>query len=104
MSTCGWYLSTVRAPEGTGRYFRREYLDINFVPSISIDRTCAVMNENGFDVNMYELLTLVHGSSVESVLNYFGLMIPAVKLRATMQLKFLYDKFSPHFYSIWSKV
>jgi hypothetical protein len=102
LTTCGWLLSILRLPEGTGKLLKRVYLNPAYIPTISIDRNCTILHTNGLDGTLYDLLTLRHGSlSTEILLQYLGNLTPGAKIRANMQLEYLYHKFQKHFEELW---
>lgn len=72
------------------------------MPLVSIEITCADLRSNGFDVSLLELLNLVHGSPIDHVLNHFGNMTAAVKIRAKMQLQYLYNRFFDDISRLWT--
>jgi len=112
-STCGWLLSVVRAPLGTGIYASRDarrglggkstlgencsegsefpseecFLNRPQHSHFSLASSCDTLAMNGLDHNIEDLLLIVKDSSVEEVVEHMGLPHFAAKVRATSQLK-----------------
>lgn len=97
LTACGWLLSVLRAPRGTGIIFDRSYLSPQQKATISIASSCKILRDNGLDHSIYDLLYIVHGSSVDEVVRQIGSWNFAAKTRATMQLTALYRRFKSHF-------
>lgn len=70
------------------------------MPPYSVEMSCATLREHGLDNSLYDLLCLVHGSSVEEIVNHLGALNFAAKTRATMQLRTLKERFLRHFVNV----
>lgn len=80
-TACGWLLSVMRAPVGTGiysctvrQYRQGEHAVLhgnananNCTSSYSLENSCATLAANGLHHSLYHMLEIVHGSSVEEV-------------------------------------
>jgi hypothetical protein len=106
-TACGWLLSVVRAPKGTGvftcttqQYRDREQFAAGTSvggdssnschSSHSLDVSCSILASHGLDHSLFDLLQTVHGSSVQEVVARLGLSKFADEVRARMQLTRLY--------------
>ena len=96
VSTCGWLLSILRAPRGTGIHPPRPPTCSSVSgdpvcalgPRYSVAYSCLSLRQNGLDDTLEDLLYLVeHGSGIEELLPYLGLDTFASKIRAKIQLK-----------------
>jgi len=94
LSACGWLLSVLRAPAGTGIIVDRAFKDLAHRPQHSIEDSCNVLRESGLAHSMKDLLLVVHGSSVQEVLERLGTGAFAANVRAKLQLTTLYSQFS----------
>lgn len=94
MTSCGWLLSVLRAPSGTGIIPKRQYRNPRYVPDVSISASCQALTRYGLNVNMQEFLALLQTStSIENFVSNFGITVYAASLRAKMQLSILYHKY-----------
>lgn len=80
-TACGWLLSVMRAPVGTGiysctvrQYRQGEHAVLhgnatanNCTSPYSLDNSCATLAANGLHHSLYHLLEIVHGTSVDEV-------------------------------------
>mmetsp|Transcript_725 Transcript_725/g.1253 ORF Transcript_725/g.1253 Transcript_725/m.1253 type:complete len:449 (+) Transcript_725:335-1681(+) len=92
LSACGWLLSVLRAPHGTGVMVDRGFRDLNYQPKYSIHNSCRNLKQNGLDGSLFDLLQIVHGSSIESIIPFLGLDTFGATVRAKMQLEVLYKR------------
>lgn len=89
-STCGWILSVLRAPYGTGVY----PIDVTKSRSkYSIDDSCLYLSALGFDTFLGDLLYLTKETSVDEITNVLQFPQVAAKIRAKDQLRFMLKKF-----------
>jgi hypothetical protein len=92
VSSCGWLLSLLRAPvnNAVSSCVREE------CPSHSFATSCRVLEKNGLNHNLGDLLYIVKESSIAEVVNHLGLETFASRVRATAQLKEMYRRFLHH--------
>eukprot|EP00597_Dinobryon_sp_UTEXLB2267_P007464 CAMPEP_0170085374 /NCGR_PEP_ID=MMETSP0019_2-20121128/20273_1 /TAXON_ID=98059 /ORGANISM="Dinobryon sp., Strain UTEXLB2267" /LENGTH=314 /DNA_ID=CAMNT_0010301803 /DNA_START=456 /DNA_END=1400 /DNA_ORIENTATION=+ len=110
-TACGWLLSVLRAPLGTGifgctvRQYRQGEQDVaaglttsnNCTSSHSLDSSCGTLAASGLHHSLYHLLEVLHGSSVDEVVNQLRISKFAAAVRAKMQLMQLYNRHRKHF-------
>ena len=101
--TCGWLLSVLRAPMGTGIYPLSEPSAYHQASAIATSKTftvrptiansCRKLGESGLNYHLGDLLYIVNISSVREVVDHLGLEdnFAAMK-RATHQLNILHAK------------
>lgn len=90
VSTCGWILSVIRAPYGSGVYPN----DVtNNRSDYSIDNMCYKLAESGLDTFLGDLLYLVSESSIDEILGQLNFPNFATRVRAKSQLIFLLKKY-----------
>lgn len=100
VSACGWLLSVLRAPLGTGAYIPSHNSNSNNIGVTGADgitkrngnahtlaTSCQILSFNGLNDNLGELLLIAYQSSVEDVINHLGIKQFAAKVRATDQIK-----------------
>ena len=97
VSACGWLLSVIRAPSGTGIYTAPQYQNgidiarndgtIKSGNAHTLSSSCETLSSNGLNENLGELLLIVYQSSVEEVIIHLGIKQFAAKVRARAQLK-----------------
>ena len=97
VSACGWLLSVLRAPSGTGIYTLPQHqnsIDMNRNDGTSrsgnahtLSTSCDTLTMNGLNENLGELLLIIYQSSVEEVIIHLGIKQFAAKVRASAQLK-----------------
>lgn len=103
VSACGWVLSVLRAPSGTGVYSlphtphrpssgsaKKSGGTSSSGNAHTLATSCVRLADNGLDDSLGELLLIVHMSSVEDVVAHLGIDQYAAKVRAINQLKNLY--------------
>lgn len=103
VSACGWLLSVLRAPSGTGIYSsvynphsaptggsEGVHGGIRSGNAHTIATSCTTLASNGLDDSLGELLLIVHQSNVEEVVAHIGIKQYAAKVRAVDQLRKLY--------------
>jgi uncharacterized protein len=89
-STCGWILSVLRAPFGTGVY----PTDVTKARSkYSIEESCDYLSGIGLDTYLGDLLYLTRETSVEEVIEVLSFQPFAAKIRARDQLRYMLTKF-----------
>ena len=101
VSACGWLLSVLRAPSGTGIYFPHQPAHGNEKRSGSahtLATSCTVLSMNGLDDTLGELLLIVHKATVTEVVAHLGITQYAAKVRATDQLKRLFSAWVTVYY------
>ena len=107
VSACGWLLSVLRAPSGTGIFSPPHNphgvaTDGNRKSGTgnvhTLATSCTVLSVNGLDDTLGELLMIVHQASVEEVVTHLGIKQYAARVRATDQLKRLYSSWVAVFY------
>jgi hypothetical protein len=87
VSACGWLLSVLRAPFGTG------VSSAQSDASLTIEGSCADLRRHGLDHTLGDLLYLARESSQEQVIAHLGQLTFASKVRATAQLRDMYALF-----------
>ena len=111
VSACGWLLSVLRAPTGTGIYSPRHNAQSSSSASMgsanslsgsahTLSSSCAVLSSNGLDETLGAVLEIVHQSSVDDVVAHIGIKQFAAKVRATNQLKRLYTAWVTVYYPV----
>lgn len=90
MTSCGWLLSVLRAPVGTGIYPNEDD------PEYLISTSCETLSKNGLNHSLMDLLEIVHHSSLEEVLDHLGLPTFGARVRARAGLKALYKTYTSH--------
>ena len=108
VSACGWLLSVLRAPSGTGIFSPPHnphgmgVSDGNRKSGTgnvhTLATSCTILSVNGLDDTLGELLLIVHQASVEEVVTHLGIKQYAAKVRAIDQLKRLYSSWLSVFY------
>jgi hypothetical protein len=120
VSACGWLLSVLRAPTGTGIYSpphnthstntgsfgsqngdssNAGYGGMKSANVYTLLTSCKTLSNNGLDDSLGELLLVVHQASVDEVVSHLGILQFAAKVRATAQLKRLYSVWAHLHYS-----
>eukprot|EP01038_Epipyxis_sp_PR26KG_P006666 gene6666-9148_t len=91
---CGWLLSVIRSPIGTGIHVNRNYFDLNYQPEHSVERSCNELVSNGLGFSMFDLLVIISGENgeINKVINHLGINSYGAKVRAHMQLTSLYKR------------
>ena len=111
VSACGWLLSVLRAPTGTGIYSPRHNIQSTLNTNTgssstlsgsahTLSTSCTVLSSNGLDETLGAVLEIVHQSSVEDVVAHIGIKQFAAKVRATNQLKRLYTAWAAVYYPV----
>lgn len=108
VSACGWLLSVLRAPTGTGIYSPRHNsqstaaanngLTSSSGSAHTLSTSCTILASNGLDETLGEMLEIVHQSSVDEVVAHIGIKQFAGKVRATNQLRRLYTAWVAVYY------
>lgn len=108
VSACGWLLSVLRAPTGTGIYSPRHNsqstatanngLSSSSGSAHTLSTSCTILASNGLDETLGEMLEIVHQSSVDEVVAHIGIKQFAGKVRATNQLRRLYTAWVAVYY------
>jgi hypothetical protein len=111
VSACGWLLSVLRAPSGTGIYSsvynphsaptggsEGVHGGIRSGNAHTIATSCTTLASNGLDDSLGELLLIVHQSNVEEVVAHIGIKQYAAKVRAVDQLRRLYSSWVSVYY------
>ena len=91
VSTCGWLLSVLRAPYSSGVYPQQI---INSRSNYSIETSCKILIDIGFDSYLGDLLYIVSESSVDNVVEQLQLPNFSSKIRAKSQLTQLLKVFT----------
>lgn len=90
ISTCGWLLSVLRSPYGTGIYpIDATKSHANF----TLATACSTLSQGGLDTVLGDFLAIVHEAGIDEILNYLGIPNIAAKMRAKTQLKTLMERF-----------
>ena len=87
VTACGWLLSILRAPMGTGIY------PVGDKAETTITTSCDALSKNGLDGTLMDLLEIVHLSSIEDVLNHVGDLNFGARVRLRAGLKKLLSVF-----------
>ena len=102
--TCGWLLSVLRAPKGTGifyhtkKYYRHDSDELGSGQmGYNIANACRVLTKHGLDDSLHDLITLLKYAAVEEVVDRLGISTYAAKVRAKGQLQLLLDRFNAHY-------
>lgn len=111
VSACGWLLSVLRAPSGTGIYSsvynphsaptggsEGVHGGVRSGNAHTIATSCTTLASNGLDDSLGELLLIVHQSNVEEVVAHIGIKQYAAKVRAVDQLRRLYSSWATVYY------
>ena len=97
MTACGWLVSVLRSPRGTGIIRQSEYKNITYEPIYSIhpkNIACQGLYKHGLGYTMYDLLIILHGSNhIKDIINRLEMNEYASQIRAKLQLILLYNKF-----------
>ena len=97
VSTCGWLVSVLRLPVGTGIYPKNVTMHKN---NFTLDNSCVTLRRNGLDYSLEDTLSIVDQSSIDDVINHLGLPNFAATVRSRAQLSLLYEKYKNHTTSI----
>ena len=102
--TCGWLLSVLRAPKGTGifyhtkKYYRHDSDELGSSQiGYSIANTCRILSKHGLDDSLHDLLTLLKYTAVDDIVDHLGINMYAAKVRAKGQLQQLLDRFNVYY-------
>ena len=105
VSTCGWLLSLLRAPAssaitcGTGAGAAKGGTNSGSCTAHNHASSCLQLENNGLNHNLGDLLYIVKESSIVEVVDQLGLPSFASRVRATHQLREMYNRFSQHLHA-----
>lgn len=85
VSTCGWLVSILRAPVSPSGQSGQQPDDPRSL--VSTTNSCQELKKNGLNNHLGDLLYIVQESSIEEVVQHFGLSTFAAKVRATAELR-----------------
>lgn len=99
--TCGWLLSVLRAPKGTGIFYhtKKQYRhDSDEIIGIyNIANSCRILTKHGLDDSLHDLIALLKYTAIDDVVDHLGITIYAAKVRAKGQLQQLLDRFNAYY-------
>lgn len=93
ITTCGWLVSVLRLPLGTGIYPKNVIRRKN---NCNLENSCITLRKNGLDDTLGDTLTIIDESSLDDVLKHLGLPNFASTVRAKAQLSQLHQKWTEY--------
>jgi ankyrin repeat protein len=90
VSTCGWLVTVLRLPLGTGIFPKNVTKHKN---SFTLENSCVTLRKNGLDYSLEDTFSIVDLSSIDDVVNHLGLPNFASVTKSRSQLSILYQKY-----------